>query len=144
MRVRTHSLALAVAGLMACGGPASTGETGPAKPAESRRIEPAANGLRLPADYRNWPLIAVSRRNDKDSLRAIVGNPVAVRAARQGTTAPWPDGTILAKIVWKDAPLASWEAALVPTELVHVEIMVKDSSRFGEHGGWGFARWVGN
>lgn len=99
--------------------------------------------MHLPLDYREWPVLAVSRRNDHGSLRAILGNPIAVEASHRGRTRPWPEGSILAKVVWKDGASEDWEPALVPQELVHVEIMVKDGERFAEHGGWGFARWLG-
>ncbi|TAN51202.1 MAG: cytochrome P460 [Methylococcaceae bacterium] len=104
----------------------------------------APNGVTLPAYFKEWRIIGVSQRNDKQSLRAILGNPAAVEAARQGRTQPWPDGAILAKIAWKDAALPEWPAAIVPGELQHVEFMVKDAGKYVATGGWGFARWLGN
>ncbi len=61
----------------------------------------APNGITLPADYADWRLIAPSYRTDKHHVRAILGNDTAIRAARAGQTKPWPDGSILAKTVWK-------------------------------------------
>jgi hypothetical protein len=104
---------------------------------------PAPNGITLPPYFKEWRLIGVSHRTDKNSLRAILGNPRAIEAARAGQTNPWPDGAILAKIVWQDAILPEWEAATVPGALQHVEFMVKDRLRYSETGGWAFARWVG-
>lgn len=104
---------------------------------------PAPNGITLPAYFKEWRLIGLSHRTDKNSLRAILGNPKAIEAARSGQTNPWPDGAILAKIVWQDATLPEWEAATVPGALQHVEFMVKDRLRYSETGGWGFARWLG-
>ena len=55
-------------------------------------------GLPIPEGYRGWQLIAVSHRTDnKDELRAILGNPAAFAALRDGTL-PLPDGSILAKL----------------------------------------------
>ena len=105
--------------------------------------EPAPNGLTLPADYRNWTVIAPSHRTDNNTLRVILGNEVAARAARSGATNPWPDGTILAKLVWKDAAHASWPTAQVPGDFVHAEFMVKDGTKYSATGGWGFGRWLG-
>ncbi len=72
-----------------------------------------------------------------------MGNDVAVKAARSGQTKPWPDGAILGKVVWKDATLEDWPAATAPGEFVHAEFMFKDSERYSNTHGWGWARWVG-
>lgn len=42
-------------------------------------------------EYRDWRLLGVSLRHEKNSMRAIVGNDVAINAARAGKTKPWPD-----------------------------------------------------
>jgi hypothetical protein len=104
---------------------------------------PSPNGIELPKGYKNWRLIAISHRTDNDSLRAILGNDIAIAAAREGRTDPWPDGAILAKLVWKDAVHEAWEAATVPGRFVHAEFMIKDAKKYTPTGGWGFARWLG-
>lgn len=104
---------------------------------------PAPNGIAIPPYFKEWRLIGLSHRTDKNSLRAILGNPKAIEAARSGQTNPWPDGAILAKIVWQDASLPEWDSATVPGALQHVEFMVKDRLHYADTGGWGFARWVG-
>lgn len=106
-------------------------------------VQPAPNGIDLPQGYRNWQVIAVSHRADNNTLRVILGNDIAVTAARSGNTHPWPSGTILGKLVWKDATLEAWEKATVPGEFVHAEFMLKDNQRWPATGGWGFARWKG-
>ncbi len=105
---------------------------------------PPSNGIPLPATYKHWQVLGVSHRDDNRSLRAIVGNTTAMIAARKGDTDPWPDGTILGKLVWKDSRHPFWQPAIVPGALSHIEFMVKDRKRFKETGGWGFARWVGD
>jgi hypothetical protein len=107
------------------------------------RIAPAPNGLTLPEDYRDWRLIASSHRTDNSTLRVILGNEIAIEAARAGHTNPWPDGTVLAKLVWKDAIHPAWEKAVIPGDFVHAEFMFKDAKRWAATGGWGFARWKG-
>lgn len=107
------------------------------------KVPPAPNGITLPGDYKDWRLIGVSHRSDNNTLRAILGNDVAIQAARKKQTEPWPDGAILAKLVWKDATHPNWEKATVPGNFVHAEFMVKDSKKFAATGGWGFARWLG-
>lgn len=106
---------------------------------------PAAspNGIALPGGYRNWRLIAPSYRGDKHHVRAILGNDIAIDAARAGKTRPWPDGAILVKLAWKEKVHEHFRTALVPGEFVQAEFMVKDAKKYAATGGWGFARWLG-
>jgi hypothetical protein len=102
-----------------------------------------SHGVPYPEGWRDWATIAVSHRTDNNTLRAILGNDVAVQAARAGNTNPWPDGSILGKVVWKDTRLENWQAAVAPGEFVHAEFMFKDSKQYADSHGWGWARWVG-
>lgn len=111
--------------------------------ADDTGVAPAPNGITLPENYRDWRVIASSHRLDNSTLRVILGNDIAIEAARAGNTNPWPDGTILAKLVWKDAVHPAWEKAVVPGEFVQAEFMEKDSRKWTTTGGWGFARWKG-
>jgi hypothetical protein len=106
-------------------------------------VVPAPNGIEIPKGYQYWQLIGVSHRTDKDSLRAILGNSIAAKASAEGKTNPWPEGAILAKLAWKDSIHPEFPAATVPGELAHVEFMIKDTSKFPDTNGWGFARWLG-
>lgn len=101
------------------------------------------NGIDLPEGYKDWRVIAVSHRSDNDTMRVIVGNDLAIGAARSGRTNPWPDGAILGKIVWKNARHDAWPAATVPGEFRAQEFMIKDAKRYAATGGWGYARWLG-
>ena len=112
--------------------------------AGSPAIPPAPNGMAFPADYADWQVISISHRVDNNTLRVILGNPVAVEAARAGRTNPWPDGSMLGKVVWKETAKPTWKKAIVPDRFVHAEFMHKDSKRWAGNGtGWGWARWVG-
>ena len=102
-----------------------------------------SHGISYPTGWQNWSPIAVSHRTDNSTLRVILGNEVAVKAARSGKTNPWPDGAILGKVVWKDTQLENWKAAIAPGKFVHAEFMFKDSKEYSETYGWGWARWVG-
>ena len=109
------------------------------------RVPPAPNGIEFPAGYQDWRMISLSHRTDNHSMRAILGNDLAIEAARAGNTNPWPDGAILAKIVWKEEAKASWPAAIAPKTFVHAEFMFRDAKKYAANGtGWGWARWVGN
>jgi hypothetical protein len=102
-----------------------------------------SNGIGYPEGWQSWATIAVSHRNDNNTMRVILGNEQAVAAARSGSANPWPDGAIIGKVVWKDTTLDNWPAATAPGEFVHAEFMFKDSGQYAETDGWGWARWVG-
>ena len=109
----------------------------------NKEILPAPNGITLPQGYRDWRMISLSHREDNKTLRVILGNDVAINAAREGKTNPWPDGAVLAKLVWKDTSHEKWAKATIPGKFVHAEFMVKDAKKYSSTGGWGFARWIG-
>lgn len=104
---------------------------------------PAPNGITMPEGYRDWRLIASSHRSDNDTMRVILGNDIAIKSARDGRTNPWPDGTIFAKLVWKNRTHEQWPTATIPGDFVHAEFMIKDAKKYEPTGGWGFARWLG-
>jgi hypothetical protein len=110
--------------------------------AADKTPEPS-HGVPYPQGWQNWATIAVSHRTDNNTLRVILGNDIAVLAARSGNTNPWPEGAILGKVVWKDTQLKHWEAATAPGEFVHAEFMLKDSKKYKDSYEWGWARWVG-
>lgn len=107
------------------------------------KVSPALNGISLPDGYKNWRVISSSHRTDNNTLRVILGNDKAIQAAKDGQTNPWPDGSVLAKLVWKDATHEKWPTATIPGKFVHAEFMIKDARKFSATGGWGFARWLG-
>jgi hypothetical protein len=106
-------------------------------------VAKAPNGIELPAGYQDWRVIAPSHRTDNNTLRVILGNDIALAAARAGHTNPWPDGAILGKLVWKDETDKRWPTATVPGKFVHAEFMLKDATKYAKTGGWGYARWLG-
>src|ERR1700704_2420040 len=85
-------------------------------------------GVRIPAGYRQWELIAPSHVPGLDELRGILGNPVAMTAYRAGTLL-FPDGTVLAKLAWKHVPSADFDGAFVPGPATTVQFMVKDANK---------------
>ncbi len=107
------------------------------------KTQATSHGIPYPAGWQNWATIAVSHRTDNNTLRVILGNDVAVKAARSGNTNPWPDNAILAKVVWKAKKLENWKPAAAPGEFVHTEFMLKDSKKYSDTYGWGWSRWVG-
>jgi hypothetical protein len=102
----------------------------------------------LPVGYRNWPLISVAHEEGKlNDLRAILGNEVAIKAAREGTL-PYPDGAIIARLAWDYHPLEeSAQAFGAPQSFVAVspkngvQFMVKDATKYASTGGWGYVEF---
>jgi hypothetical protein len=109
-------------------------------PAENAPVAP--NGIALYTNYRDWEVIAPSYREDKNSIRTILGNPVAVKAMKENVR-PIPDGAVMAKVAWNTKKHPAFPVATVPDSFSQVEFMVKDSVKYKETGGWGFARFVG-
>jgi hypothetical protein len=90
--------------------------------------------------YEAWQAISLSR-NEK-VVAMTVGNPVMIDAYRSGFPAngqPAPDGARMAKIHWTAKQNEFFPDATVPGNLVNVDLMVKDSKRFADSGGWGYA-----
>ncbi|MCK5870095.1 cytochrome P460 [Methylococcaceae bacterium CS1] len=110
----------------------------------AQNVQATANNIKYPLGLTNWRVIGSSMRNDNNTQRVILGNSIAIKAGRANTAkTQWPDGAILAKLVWKNTTLETWKAATVPGDFVHAEIMVRDTTKYATTGGWGFARWKG-
>ena len=110
-------------------------------PASAAEVASAPNGVTIPKGYRNWQVVAPSQRDDKDEIRVILGNDVAMKAFR-AKKLPFPDGAILAKLAWKRAKSAEFDNTFVPGEPQRIEFMVKNAKRYAASGGWGFGRFV--
>ena len=90
--------------------------------------------------YEAWQTISLSR-NEK-VVAVIVGNPAMIAAYQAGIPAngkPVPDGAKMAKVHWAPKQNEFFPTATVPGKLVNVDFMVKDSKRFADSGGWGYA-----
>jgi len=90
--------------------------------------------------YEAWQAISISR-NDR-VVAVILGNPVMIAAYQAGIPGngkPVPDGAKMAKIHWIPKPNEFFPDATVPGNLLNVDFMVKDSKRFADGGGWGYA-----
>ena len=99
------------------------------------------NGIPYDESWRRWKLLGITDRGDNRQFRLVLGNDIAVKAAREGNVHPWPDGTRFAKVAW----LQQWtpDGLVVPGRFWQVEIMIKDAKRFRATDGWGWARWRG-
>lgn len=104
----------------------------------------AANGLALPDDILDWSVIGVVNiPGDPGTLRVIVGNDVAVEAARTGQTNPWPDGSMISHYQWAPGANPDWESMTAPDEFLRITLMEKNSVEFADDGGWRYGVWQG-
>jgi cytochrome P460 len=90
--------------------------------------------------YESWQTISVSR--NERVMAVILGNPTMIEAYQAGIPAngkPLPDGAKMAKIHWIPKQSQFFPDATVPGTLLNVDFMVKDSKRFADSGGWGWA-----
>ena len=112
---------------------------------QSTRPAPAASpiyGVTLPEGYRQWELIAPAlEAAPLNEIRAVVGNRIAVDAYRRGAQ-PFPDGSVLVKLAWKQQVSTQFASATVPGAATTVQVMVKDSKKYAATGGWGYGRFI--
>jgi hypothetical protein len=91
--------------------------------------------------YESWETISVSHNGPL--LAVILGNPAMISAYKAGIPGngkPFPDGAKMAKIHWVPKKLESFPGQpLAPNTQRDVDFMVKDSKRFADSGGWGYA-----
>ena len=112
-------------------------------------------GIKLPQGYRDWHLISVKQLTGKQltggggnlkQLRAQLGNDIAIKAFRDGTL-PFPDGAIIARLAWSYVPSEENNKVFGRTQSfvagppTNVQFMVKDSKKYAETGGWGYAQF---
>ncbi len=91
--------------------------------------------------YEDWSVVSSARTDDV--LKVIVANPAMIAAYKSGAPGngqPFPEGSRIAKLQWKfkkstEAPFA----VDVPDTFSQAFVMEKDSKRFPNTGGWGYA-----
>jgi hypothetical protein len=117
--------------------------TGAANSAQDRYTLKVPNGLAFSEfrGYEGWQVISLSYNGGR--MAAILGNPATIDAFKAGIPGngkPFPEGAKIAKIHWD--PIKNTSAPgppLVPNTLHDIDFMVKDSKRFADAGGWGYA-----
>ena len=99
------------------------------------------NGLAF-SEFRGyeWQMVSISQNGSH--IAATLANPVMIKAYLAGVPGngkPFPDGAKLAKIHWNPKKMETFPAATVPGTQHDMDFMVKDSKRFADSGGWGYA-----
>jgi hypothetical protein len=113
--------------------------------AQDRNTLRVPNGLAFSEfkGFEDWATISVSQSGEL--IEVILGNPTMMAASRAGLPAAgkkFPDGAKMAKIHWNATKSAEAPApTTVPGSLHDVDFMAKDSKRFADSGGWGYAQF---
>jgi hypothetical protein len=101
----------------------------------------------IPQGYRDWRWISSAHEEGGlNSIGAILGNDVTIKAYRAGTL-PFPDGTIFAALHYHHVPsdennkVFGQAQSFVPGSPTNVQFMVKDSVKYAATGGWGFGHF---
>ena len=93
--------------------------------------------------YDEWQTVAVSQNGTM--IETILGNRAMIEAYKAGIPGngkAFPDGVRMAKIHWNAKKNAEEPGnPTVPDTLHDVDFMVKDSKRFADSGGWGYAEF---
>jgi len=94
--------------------------------------------------YETWQAVAPSQTDE--GLKTILANPVMINAYREGIPGngkPFPEGSAIVKIEWskKNSPESPY-AVNVPDTLKSVSFIEKDSKRFPDTSGWGYAQFL--
>ena len=91
--------------------------------------------------YEDWSVVSSARTDEV--LKVIVANPIMIKAYKSGVPGngqPFPEGSKIAKLQWK--PKKSTEAPFVvdvPDVFTQAFVIEKDSKKFPQTGGWGYA-----
>jgi len=97
--------------------------------------------------YEDWQVVGPSLTDAANVIRVIEANPTMIKAYREGIPGngkPFPDGSKIVKIEWKPKkittpPFAAAAPDTVPGDLTEVEFIEKDSKKFADTHGWGYA-----
>lgn len=106
--------------------------------------------------YEKWQMVTSTMADNASGcgsspepgcIKSILGNDVAIKAYEAGIPAngaPVPDGAVYAKIEWYKHHDVVPYGVTAPGKLMEVAFMLKDSRRFPDTNGWGYATMVYN
>ena len=101
----------------------------------------------IPQGYRQWKWVSSAHEAGKlNSLGAVLANDIGFKAFQEGTY-PYPDGTIIAALHYKNVPsdennkVFGQVQSFIPGAPTNIQFMVKDSTKYAATGGWGFGHF---
>ena len=94
--------------------------------------------------YEDWSVVSSART--QEVLKVIVANPTMINAYKAGVPGngqPFPEGSKVAKLQWSIKKSAEAPFVVeVPDAPTQAFLMEKDSKRFPDTGGWGYAPFL--
>jgi hypothetical protein len=94
--------------------------------------------------YETWETVAPSQTDG--GIKVILANPVMIKAYRKGIPKngeAFPEGSVVAKTAWsKESNPESPYPVNVPGPVESVSFIEKDSKRFPDTNGWGYAEFT--
>ncbi|KQS36232.1 heme-binding domain-containing protein [Pedobacter sp. Leaf194] len=106
-----------------------------------QRTQVSLNGIKYSDDYKTWKVMVATTRFETRTMRVVYGNDIAIKAIENGDINPWPQGSIIVKVVWN--MIEDENGEIRPGTFNNTQWMVKDDKKFPETKGWGFARFNG-
>ena len=113
-----------------------------AKPVQDKYTVKVPGGLGFTEfkGYESWEVVSLS--SNAKLVAVILANPTMIAAYKAGIPGngkAFPEGSKMAKIHWTPKKQANFPDTTVPGTQHDVDFMVKDSKRFADGGGWGYA-----
>jgi hypothetical protein len=114
--------------------------------AEDKYTLKASNGVAFSEfrGYESWENVAPSAT--EEGIKSILANPVMIKAYREGIPGngkPFPDGSKIVKVEWKKKQSSESPYSVdVPDTLKSVAFIEKDTKRFPDSSGWGYAQFT--
>ncbi|RAJ77489.1 cytochrome P460 [Chitinophaga dinghuensis] len=99
----------------------------------------APTGIRFMPEFRHWQVMSTTSRFDNTTMRVMYANPIAMQAIRENNIHPWPDGAIIAKVVWEK--VRDKNGYIQPGKFLNVQYMVRNASLYADTDGWGYAKF---
>lgn len=85
-----------------------------------------------------WELVTIRFRKDTGEMRITYGNPVAMKAMKEGKT-DYPDGAVFAKTGIFTSVDPQFISSVVPKGIRRYQLMVKNKKLYSSTSGWGYA-----
>ena len=117
-----------------------------ARESQDRYTLKALNGVAFEEfkGYETWEVVAPSQT--EQGIKVILANPLMMKAYREGVPGngkPFPEGSKIVKIEWAKQPNPESQYAVnVPGALKSASFVEKDSKRFPDSSGWGYAQFL--
>ncbi len=92
---------------------------------------------------KKWHLVTVRYRKDSNEMRFVYANDLAWNSMNK-LKPHYPEGAVFAKIGLTSEVDPVFPSSVVPSGAKRYQFMVKDSAKYKESDGWGYALFTGN